>query len=77
MILGTANGISRDGVGIDLDIIMRTSTARSLGFTSMRERAELTGGSFSIESAPSEGTTSRARWPIVADGQFQKGGVTQ
>jgi PAS domain S-box-containing protein len=66
-----------DGVGMDLDIIMQTSTATSLGLTSMRERAELTGGSFSIESTPGEGTTIRAFWPIAAESQFQKGGITQ
>jgi PAS domain S-box-containing protein len=56
--------VSDDGVGIDLDLILQTSTARSLGLTGMRERAELTGGSFSIESTPGEGTTIRAFWPI-------------
>ncbi len=56
--------VSDDGVGMDLDIIMQTSTGTSLGLTSMRERAELTGGSFSIESTPGEGTTIRASWPI-------------
>jgi signal transduction histidine kinase len=69
--------VSDDGVGMNLDHIVRTSTARSLGLTSMRERAELTGGSFSIESAPGEGTTIRACWPIVAEGQFRKGCVMQ
>jgi PAS domain S-box-containing protein len=56
--------VSDDGVGIDLDLILQTSTTKSLGLTSMRERAELTGGSFSIESTPGEGTTIRAFWPI-------------
>ncbi len=56
--------VSDDGVGMDLDIIMQTGTVTSLGLTSMRERAELTGGSFSIESTPGEGTTIRASWPI-------------
>jgi signal transduction histidine kinase len=55
--------VSDDGVGMDLDIIMQTSTAASLGLTSMRERAELTGGSFLIESTPGEATTIRAYWP--------------
>jgi signal transduction histidine kinase len=32
-----------DGVDIDLDLIFQTSIAKSLGLTSMRERAELTG----------------------------------
>ena len=56
--------ISDDGVGMNLDYILQTSTARSLGLISMRERAELTGGSFSIVSTPGEGTTIRAYWPI-------------
>jgi len=68
--------VSDDGVGMDLDIIMQTSAARSLGLTSMRERAELTGGSFSIVSTPGKGTTIRACWPIQAEGRFQKGGIT-
>jgi PAS domain S-box-containing protein len=69
--------VSDDGVGMDLDIIMQTSTATSLGLTSMRERAELTGGSFLIESTPDEGTIIRASWPIQPVDQLQKGGVTQ
>jgi signal transduction histidine kinase len=56
--------VSDDGVGMNLEQILQTSTARSLGLTSMRERAELTGGSFSIGSAPGEGTTIRACWLI-------------
>ncbi|MEN6440302.1 MAG: PAS domain S-box protein [Syntrophobacter sp.] len=55
--------VSDDGAGMELDMIIRTSTARSLGLTSMRERAELTGGSFSIESTPGKGTIIRACWP--------------
>ncbi len=69
--------VSDDGVGMDLDIIMKTSTATSLGLTSMRERAELTGGSFSIESIPGEGTTVRSSWLIEAEDQLQEGGITQ
>jgi len=64
--------VSDDGVGMDLDIIMQTSAARSLGLTSMRERAELTGGSFSMESTPGKGTTIRACWPIEAEDQLKK-----
>jgi signal transduction histidine kinase len=68
--------VSDDGVGMDPHIIMQTSTATSLGLTSMRERAELTGGSFSIESTPGEGTTIRAFWPMETEDQLQKGGIT-
>jgi PAS domain S-box-containing protein len=60
--------ISDDGAGMDLESILHTNTARSLGLTSMRERAELSGGCLSIESAPGEGTTIRVCWPAAADG---------
>jgi PAS domain S-box-containing protein len=56
--------VSDEGMGMDLDLVIQTSTSGSLGLTSMRERAELTGGSFSIESSPGEGTTIRASWPL-------------
>ncbi len=68
--------VSDDGVGMDLDLILQTRTARSLGLTGMGERAELTGGSFSIESTPGAGTTIRACWPIAVENQLQKGGIT-
>jgi PAS domain S-box-containing protein len=68
--------ISDDGVGMDTDTILQTTIARGLGLTSMRERAELTGGSFSIESTPGEGTTIRACWPIEAEDRLQQGGIT-
>ncbi len=60
--------VSDDGAGVDLDLVLQSSTARSLGMTSMRERAELTSGTFSIESAPGEGTTIRVYWLVEAEG---------
>ena len=39
------------------------STKRGLGLSSMRERTELSGGSFDIESAEGKGTIIRASWP--------------
>jgi signal transduction histidine kinase len=68
--------VSDDGVGMDLDIITQTSTTTSLGLTSMRERAELTGGIFSIESSPGKGTTIRAYWPTEAEDQPLRGRIT-
>jgi signal transduction histidine kinase len=38
--------------------------ARGLGLLSMRERTELSGGSFAIESAEGKGTIIRASWPL-------------
>jgi signal transduction histidine kinase len=55
--------VSDDGVGMDVDQILKSSTARSLGLTSMRERAELPGGKFIIESTLGRGTTVRVCWP--------------
>jgi PAS domain S-box-containing protein len=62
--------VSDDGVGMDLELILHTSATRSLGITGMRERAELTGGGFSIEAAPGEGTTVRASWPFKVAGRL-------
>lgn len=63
---------SDNGVGMDLDSILRTGAAGGLGLTGMRERAELTGGSFAIESAPGKGTTVRARWAAEAASGHQE-----
>ncbi len=57
--------VSDDGVGMDVAQILQSSMARSLGLTGMRERAEITGGSFTIESVPGEGTTVRVCWPDI------------
>ncbi len=51
--------IEDNGMGFDLE-----TSKRGLGITSMRERTELSGGSFSIESILGKGTTIRASWPI-------------
>lgn len=59
--------ICDDGIGMDLDYILTTSTAKSLGLTGMKERAELFGGRLDIESAPGEGTAIRASWPVRSD----------
>jgi len=35
-----------------------------MGLSSMRERTELSGGTFLIESIQGRGTTLRASWPL-------------
>jgi PAS domain S-box-containing protein len=53
-----------NGQGFDLKKVLGSeSTRRGLGLTSMRERTELSGGSFAIESVERKGTTIRASWP--------------
>lgn len=45
-----------------------------LGLVGMRERAELLGGSFRVESAIGRGTTVRASWPLDATDEADEGG---
>jgi signal transduction histidine kinase len=51
--------IEDNGAGFDPETIKK-----GLGLTSMRERTDLSGGSFEIESVPGKGTIIRAQWPI-------------
>jgi signal transduction histidine kinase len=53
--------IRDDGVGFNVE-----EKPTSLGLVGMAERAELGGGRVDIESAPGEGTTLRARFPLPA-----------
>ena len=57
-----------NGQGFDLKTVLGSeSTKRGLGLTSMRERTELSGGFFVIESAEEKGTTVRVSWPLGED----------
>jgi len=54
-----------NGQGFDLKKVLGSeSTKRGFGLTSMKERTELSGGAFAIESAEGKGTTVRASWPL-------------
>jgi signal transduction histidine kinase len=56
--------IRDNGRGFDVqEALSKIGNERGLGLSSMRERVELTGGSFSIESAQGAGTVIRAVWP--------------
>ena len=52
--------ISDNGQGFDVEKTPRNG----LGLVSMRERAELSNGSFTIESVKGKGTTLRMAWPL-------------
>jgi signal transduction histidine kinase len=57
--------IRDNGQGFKLDEkLSLDGSRRGIGLSSMRERAELSGGSFEIESAIGKGTTLRAAWPL-------------
>ncbi len=57
--------ISDDGKGMDLDYILKSTMAKSLGLAGMKERAEISGGKFYMESRLNEGTKVRAVWPSI------------
>jgi signal transduction histidine kinase len=40
------------------------SSERGMGLTSMRERTQLSGGTFEIQSTLGKGTIIKASWPI-------------
>jgi len=56
--------IGDDGVGLDPEVQGRGQGDGGIGLGSMRERVELSGGSFSVSSAPGGGTTVWADWPL-------------
>jgi signal transduction histidine kinase/DNA-binding response OmpR family regulator len=59
--------IQDDGVGFEPgDVVARGDTGR-LGLTSMRERAELSGGRFELRSTLGAGTKIMACWELEAD----------
>jgi signal transduction histidine kinase len=56
--------IKDDGRGFDPESVLETEDVETgFGISSMKERTELSGGSFSIESGEGAGTTIRAAWP--------------
>ena len=57
--------IQDDGIGFDPERRFEPGSGRQgLGLTSMRERAALSGGGFSISSDKGKGTVLRAIWPV-------------
>jgi len=55
--------IQDNGEGFDTEKEGFTASKLALSLDSMKERAEITGGSFSIESVIGKGATIRALWP--------------
>jgi len=56
--------IEDNGVGFDPDAVLKNGQAKGFGLTSMRERVELSQGSFTLESMIGVGTIIRACWPL-------------
>jgi signal transduction histidine kinase len=53
-----------DGRSFDVDRVLDSRINKRLGLIGMRERVEMVGGTFSVESAPGSGTTISATIPF-------------
>jgi signal transduction histidine kinase len=56
--------IKDDGKSFDVDRVLDSRKNKRLGLIGMRERVEMVGGTFTVESAPGLGTTISARIPF-------------
>jgi PAS domain S-box-containing protein len=56
--------IKDDGKSFQAQRVMHSKRNTRLGLIGMRERLEMVGGSFSVESAPGKGTTVQAQIPL-------------
>ena len=60
--------IHDDGKSFEVQRVLLAKRHKRLGLLGSRERVEMIGGKFSIESAPGQGTTVRAEIPISGNG---------
>jgi len=56
--------IKDDGKSFEVDRIWQARKSQRLGLLGMRERVEMVGGAFGVESAPGQGTTVHAQIPF-------------
>jgi PAS domain S-box-containing protein len=57
--------IKDNGKSFQAQRVMHSKQNTRLGLIGMRERLEMVGGNFSVESAPGKGTTIRAQIPLI------------
>lgn len=55
--------INDDGKSFEVERVLSTKRIKGLGLLGTRERVEMAGGTFAVESAPAKGTTIRAQVP--------------
>lgn len=56
--------IRDNGKSFDMERVLRAGRSKRLGLLGMRERVEMVGGNFSVESSPGKGTTIQAQIPF-------------
>lgn len=60
--------VQDDGIGFDATAVRRRAAqGKSVGVLGMQERTELLSGAFEIQSAPGQGCTIRARFPLPTE----------
>src|SRR6185369_6703336 len=57
--------VKDNGKGFRQDHVLRSKKSKRLGLLGMRERLDMVGGKFAIESAPGKGTTVLAQIPLI------------
>ena len=58
--------VEDDGIGFDVsETLSRNEMKKGIGLASMKERANLSGGTFFIDSSTGQGTKVRAVWPLM------------
>jgi signal transduction histidine kinase len=62
---GIAMKVKDDGKSFHVERVLRGQGGAGLGLLGMRERAEMVGGTFCIESTPGQGTTVKVEIPHV------------
>ncbi len=60
--------INDNGKGFEVEHVLFAKRYKRLGLLGMRERLEMVGGSFTVKSAPAQGTTIRATIPCEKEG---------
>jgi len=61
---GVCMQIKDDGKSFDVERVFHARKTQRLGLVGMRERVEMIGGTFSVESSPGNGTTIKAQIPF-------------
>jgi signal transduction histidine kinase len=56
--------VQDDGKSFEVQGLSSTKKNKGLGLLGMRERVEMVGGRFAVESSPGRGTTIRAEIPF-------------
>ena len=57
--------VKDNGKSFDMQSVLSTRKNKGLGLLGMRERVEMVGGRFAVESSPGQGTTIRAEIPFA------------